>query len=82
MLIVIKKMNKVNEEMESLEIERELLLRQSKLLFPEVENWLLEIAVDAYLKNGGEKVAINEEEASQVKSSFFQDLEYKTPTKV
>lgn len=69
-----------NIEEDNTGIERDLLLRQSRLYFPEVEEWLLEIAVDAYLKNNGEKLEINEEEALKVKNSFFQGLEYKTPT--
>ena len=30
--------------------EKDMLLRQSRLLYPEVEEWILEIAVSAYLK--------------------------------
>ena len=72
-------MDEIEKQMEDLEIERDLLLRQSKLLFPEVEEWLLTIAVDSYIKNKGKKVIINEEEAAKVKQSFFQGLEYQTP---
>ena len=32
--------------------EYDILYRQSRLLFPEVEPWLLDIAVLAYFKNG------------------------------
>ena len=37
------------EEDES-EEEKDMLLRQSRLLYPEVEEWILEMAVSAYLK--------------------------------
>jgi hypothetical protein len=67
---------------EDIQIERELLLRQSQILFPEVETWLLEIAVDAHLKNGGEKILVDEEQAKKVKDGFFQHLEYQTPAEV
>ena len=30
--------------------EKDMLLRQSRLLYPEVEEWILEMAVSAYLK--------------------------------
>ena len=30
--------------------EKDMLLRQSRLLYPEVEQWILEIAVSTYLK--------------------------------
>jgi len=30
------------------EIERDLLLRQSKLLYPDVEDWVLNLAIEAY----------------------------------
>jgi hypothetical protein len=30
--------------------EKDMLLRQSRVLYPEVEEWILEIAVSVYLK--------------------------------
>jgi len=30
--------------------EKDMLLRQSRVLYPEVEPWILEMAVSAYLK--------------------------------
>jgi len=30
------------------EIERDLLTRQAQILYPEVETWILNIAIDAY----------------------------------
>jgi hypothetical protein len=31
------------------DIDRELLLRQSRILYPEVEEWILEMSVEAYI---------------------------------
>jgi len=31
------------------DIDFELLIRQSKLLYPEVEEWILEMSVEAYI---------------------------------
>lgn len=36
------------EETKKEEVERDLLFRQSKLLYPEVEDWVLNIAIEAY----------------------------------
>lgn len=32
------------------EMNKDLLLRQSRLLYPEVEDWVLNIAIEAYVK--------------------------------
>jgi hypothetical protein len=46
-------MSSVKEVLNNVDIEetldKELLLRQSKLLYPEVEEWVLNIAIEAYL---------------------------------
>ena len=34
----------INEEM-----NKDLLLRQSRLLYPEVEDWVLKLAIEAYI---------------------------------
>ena len=31
------------------DIDRELLLRQSRILYPDVEEWILEMSVEAYI---------------------------------
>ena len=31
------------------DIDKELLLRQSRLLYPDVEEWILEMSVEAYI---------------------------------
>ena len=40
----IKKNVDVDEEM-----KKDLLLRQSRLLYPEVEDWVLNMAIEAYI---------------------------------
>jgi hypothetical protein len=40
----IKKNVDVDEEM-----KKDLLMRQSKLLYPEAENWVLSLAIEAYI---------------------------------
>jgi hypothetical protein len=37
-------------EEDEAEEEQDMLLRQSRMLYPEVESWILEMAVSAYLK--------------------------------
>ena len=37
-------------EEEEAEAEKDMLLRQSRVLYPEVEKWILTMAVSAYLK--------------------------------
>lgn len=36
--------------MDEAEEEKDMLLRQSRVLYPEVEEWILTMAVSAYLK--------------------------------
>jgi hypothetical protein len=58
------------------EMDRELWIRKTKLLYPEVEDWVIEMAVDGWLKNGGEKVDIDEEAVQQEKDKMFKGVEY------
>jgi hypothetical protein len=37
-------------EEDEVEEEKDMLLRQSRILYPEVEEWILVMAVSAYLK--------------------------------
>jgi len=37
-------------EEDEVEEEKDILLRQSRILYPEVEEWILVMAVSAYLK--------------------------------
>jgi hypothetical protein len=50
------------------EIDRDLLLRQSRLLYPEIEDWILNMSIEAYISSEerapkGLKSLAREEEA-------------------
>ena len=42
------------------EIDKDMLLRQSRILYPEVEDWLLNLAIEAY-ENSLKSTVIEEE---------------------
>ena len=42
--LINKEMNKIDE----IEIDKDMLLRQSRILYPEVEDWVLNLAIEAY----------------------------------
>lgn len=42
------------------EIERDLLFRQSKLLYPDVEDWVLNMAIEAYQNEIKQEKDMNE----------------------
>ncbi len=42
------------------EFEKDLLLRQSKLLYPDVEDWILNMAIEAYQNEVKNEKDINE----------------------
>jgi hypothetical protein len=46
-------------EEDEVEEEKDMLLRQSRLLYPEVEEWILVMAVSAYLKQKEQNPDIN-----------------------
>ena len=58
------------------EMDRELLIRRTKLLYPEVEEWVIEMAVDGWMKNEGKKIEIDEEAVQKEKDKMFKGLEY------
>ena len=62
--------------------EYDLLLRQSRLLFPDVENWLLEVATAAYFKNGckDDYTQIDPVEVQKIRDTYNTDLVVETPT--
>jgi hypothetical protein len=37
------------------ELDRDLLLRQSRLLYPDVEDWVLNMSIEAYIKSLGKE---------------------------
>jgi hypothetical protein len=53
-------------------IDYDILLRQSKLLFPEVDEWVLKMAVLAYFKNGKKEEfpTPNEEDVKEIKEMY------------
>ena len=46
-------------EEDEVEEEKDMLLRQSRILYPEVEEWILVMAVSAYLKQKEQNPDIN-----------------------
>ncbi len=42
------------------EIERDLLFRQSKLIYPDVEDWVLNMAIEAYQNEIKQEKDLNE----------------------
>jgi len=68
------------EEDEERQMEEELLLRQAKVLYPDVEQWVLEMAIKAHLNIEalGEDYNPNPEDGERVKQTYFTGLEYKT----
>ena len=46
-------------EEDEVEEEKDVLLRQSRILYPEVEEWILVMAVSAYLKQKEQNPDIN-----------------------
>ena len=46
-------------EEDEAEEEKDMLLRQSRILYPEVEPWILEMAVSTYLKQKQQNPDIN-----------------------
>ena len=60
------------------EMEKEMLMRQAKILYPEVEEWVLEMSIKAHLNM--EKIDYNPtaEEGEKIKATYFAGNEYKT----
>jgi hypothetical protein len=50
----------VTEDTKLEEFEKDLLLRQSKLLYPDVEDWILNMAIEAYQNEVKNEKDINE----------------------
>ena len=47
------------EEADEAEAEKDMLIRQARVLYPEIEQWVIEIAVSAYLKQKKQNPDIN-----------------------
>lgn len=67
-------------EDEEYEMKQEMLLRQAKVLYPELETWILEMAIKAHLnlETLGSDYDPNPEEGERIKKTYFDGLEYKT----
>jgi len=49
-------MNKIDE----IEIQKDLLMRQSKILYPDCEQWVLDLAMEAYFNSLKSPVIVEE----------------------
>lgn len=58
------------------ELDRDLWIRKTKLLYPEVEDWVIEMAVDAWIKNEGKEIEFKKEEYERERANMFQGTEY------
>lgn len=67
-------------EDEDYEMKEEMLVRETKLRFPEVEDWVISMAVKAHLnlESIGDNYNPNAEEGERIKKTYFDGLEYKT----
>ena len=61
------------EEDEEYEMKQEMLMRETKLRFPEVEDWVISMAVKAYLnlETLGSDYDPNPEEGERIKKDLF-----------
>ena len=60
------------------EFEEDMLLRETKLLFPEAEEWLLKIAVKAHINLKGEEFVRDNVKADEYKKKYSTELNYTT----
>ena len=60
------------------ELDRDIWIRKTKLLYPEIEDFVITMAVDAWIKNNGKEIVFNEEEYEKERDAMFKGLEYKT----
>jgi len=65
-------------EEEDREFDEDMLLRESKLRFPDVEEWILKMAIKAHLNLGGEKFVSDLVKGEEIKKTYFQGNEYVT----
>jgi len=62
----------------------DLLLEQSKMLFPNLvaDEWLLRMGITAYMKkakNGTENIEVSDEEIAEIKKKHDKEVVYYTP---
>ena len=56
------------------ELDRDIWIRKTKLLYPEVEDFIIQMAVDAWIKNDGKEIVFNEEEYEKERDAMFKGL--------
>ena len=63
------------------ELDFDLLLKQAKVLYPEVEEWVLKIAVEAYIRQGGnDRPDVSGEAIEEIRKKYDRTtLLYETP---
>lgn len=60
------------------EFDKDLLMRQAKLLYPDVEEWVLDMAIRAHINLKGEHFEKNDEEGNTLKSKYWEGSSYET----
>ena len=65
-------------ENEDREFDEEMLFREARIRFPEVEDWILKMAITAHLNMNGEKFVSDDEKGEEIKKSYSQETIYTT----
>ena len=68
----------MDAEEEDREFEEEMLMRECRIRYPEVEEWILKMAIQAHLNLNGEKFVGDDEEGERIKQSYSQEKIYTT----
>ena len=63
------------------ELDFDLLVKQAKVLYPEVEEWVLKIAVEAYIRQGeNDRPDVSSEAIEEIRNKYDRTtLLYETP---
>ena len=60
------------------EIDKDLLMRQAKLLYPDVEEFILEMAIRAHINLKGKPFEKDDEEGNSLKAKYWDGTSYDT----
>jgi hypothetical protein len=60
------------------EYDEDLLLRKSKLLYPDVDTWVLEMAIRAHINLKGKPFEKDDEEGKALKAKYWDGTSYET----
>ena len=60
------------------EIDKDLLMRQAKLLYPDVDEFILEMAIRAHINLEGKSFEGNDEEGNSLKAQYWEGSSYET----